>query len=208
MSHSKFEDSDKMNYAEPMRIFLLIIYFCLAFPVLAIDVYRTVDENGNMIFSDTPVAGAEKIRVDQIKTVAPDQIPKFEYTSPPKAVDAYSRLEIVSPEHDSVIQSDNGNVTVSAALEPALNLRAGHYLVLYLDGNEAASGTSPQFILSNMERGTHTLNISVVDQSGKQVISSSAVSFTLYQHSTLHPESTVGKPPITSATPPPSAPAP
>ncbi|HEY4732050.1 MAG TPA: DUF4124 domain-containing protein [Gammaproteobacteria bacterium] len=175
-----------MNYAEPMRILLLIIYFCLSLPILAKDVYRTVDDQGNVVFSDTPVEGAEKIRVDEIQTIAPDEVPKFVYTPPPEVVETYSKLEIVSPENDSVIQSDEGNVTVSAVLEPALNLRAGHYLVLYLDGNEAASGTSPQFILSNIERGTHILDIAVVDQSGNQVINSPTVSFTRYQHSVLH----------------------
>ena len=183
---SKIEDLCDMNYAEPMRILLLIIYFCLSLPILAKDVYRTVDDQGNVVFSDTPVEGAEKIRVDEIQTIAPDEVPKFVYTPPPEVVETYSKLEIVSPENDSVIQSDEGNVTVSAVLEPALNLRAGHYLVLYLDGNEAASGTSPQFILSNIERGTHILDIAVVDQSGNQVINSPTVSFTRYQHSVLH----------------------
>ena len=140
---SKIEDLCDMNYAEPMRILLLIIYFCLSLPILAKDVYRTVDDQGNVVFSDTPVEGAEKIRVDEIQTIAPDEVPKFVYTPPPEVVETYSKLEIVSPENDSVIQSDEGNVTVSAVLEPALNLRAGHYLVLYLDGIEAASGTSP-----------------------------------------------------------------
>lgn len=186
--HSKIEDLYEMDYAASMRILLLIIYFCLSSPVLAKDVYRTVDEHGNVVFSDVPVEGAEKIRVDEIQTIAPGEVPKFEYTPPPEVVDTYSRLEIVSPENDSVIQSDVGNVTVSAVLDPALNLRAGHYLVLYLDGKEAASGTSPQFILSEMERGTHTLNLAVVDQSGSQMISSPAVSFTIYQYSVPKPK--------------------
>ena len=168
-----------MNQAKLMRILLLIIYFCLALPIQARDVYRSVDENGNVIFSDTPVAGSEKIRVDEIRTIAPGEDPGFVYPPPPKETDVYSTLEIVSPENGSVIQSDDGKVMINAALEPLLNLKAGHYLVLYLDGIEAASGTSPQFILSNVERGTHVLTIAVLDQSGHEVIKSPAVSFTL-----------------------------
>ena len=184
-----------MNYDEFMRILLLIIYFCLTFPVLAKDVYRTVDEHGNVIYTDKPTQDSEKIRVDEVQTINPGEVPQFVYTPPAEAVDAYSRLEIVSPENDSVIQSDNGNVTVSVALEPPLNLRAGHYLVLHLDGNEAASGSGPQFTLSDLERGTHTLDMVVVDQSGNQLIISPSVSFTIYQHSAQHKDSTVGKPP-------------
>ena len=179
-----------------MRILLLIINLCLAAVVAAKDVYRYVDEHGNVTYSDTPVPDAEKIRIDEVQTIAPGDVPKFVYTPPPKEVTAYTKLEIVSPENDSVIQTDDGIVTVSAVVEPVVNLRAGHYLVVYLDGNKAASGTSPQFMLTNLDRGTHTLNLAVLDQSGSQVISSPPVSFTLYQHSALHPPP---KPP----TPPP-----
>src|SRR3990172_5300642 len=164
-----------------MRIFLLIIYFSLSFPLLAEDVYRTVDEHGNVIYTDTPAQGAEKIRVDEVQTINPGDVPQFVYTPPADAGDTYSRLEIVSPENDSVIQGNN--VTVSVALEPPLNLRTGHYLELRLDGNEAASGSGLQFTLSNLERGTHTLDMAVVDQSGNRLIISPPVSFTIYQHS-------------------------
>ncbi|MGH8119094.1 MAG: DUF4124 domain-containing protein [Gammaproteobacteria bacterium] len=156
--------------------------------VAAEDVYRYVDEHGNVIYSDTPVAGAEKIRVDEIQTIHPGAVPKFQYTPPPKEVAAYSKLEIVSPENDSVVRTSEGPVTVSGVVEPGLNLKAGHYFVLYLDGNEVASGTSPQFILSTMERGTYTLNLAVMDQSGNQVMSSPQVSFTIYQHSVSKPK--------------------
>ena len=181
-SHSNIVASHELYYAVTMRIFLLIIsFFCLAAAVAAKDVYRFVDEQGNVIYSDTPVPGAEKIRIDEVQTIDPGEVPQFVYTPPPTEVPAYTKLEIVSPENDSVIRSHEGTVTISASVEPVLNLRVGHHLVLYLDGIEAASGTSPQFILSNIERGTHTLNMAVEDQSGSQVISSPAVSFTLYQ---------------------------
>ena len=169
-----------------MRIFLLIIYFSLSFPLLAEDVYRTVDEHGNVIYTDTPAQGAEKIRVDEVQTINPGDVPQFVYTQPADAGDTYSRLEIVSPENDSVIQGNN--VTVSVALEPPLNLRTGHYLELRLDGNEAASGSGLQFTLSNLERGTHTLDMAVVDQSGNRLIISPPVSFTIYQQSVPKPK--------------------
>jgi hypothetical protein len=162
-----------------MRILLLIIYFCVALPIQATDVYRSVDENGHVIFSDTPVAGSEKINVDEIQTIAPGEVPKFEYTPPPQEEGEYSRLEIISPQNDSVIQSDDGKVMVNAVVEPLVNLKEGHYLVLYLDGTEAASGTSPQFMLSDIEHGTHVLSIAVLDQSGHEVKRSSTISFSL-----------------------------
>jgi len=192
-----------MNYAENMRIFLLIISFlCLTTTVAAKDVYRYVDEQGNVIYTDTPITGAEKIRLDEIQTIDSGDVPEFKYTPPPREVLTYSKLEIVSPAQDTVLQGEDNNVSVSGVVEPALNLKAGHYFVLYLDGNEAASGTSPQFMLTGLERGTHTLNLAIVDQAGSQVISSPGVAFTIYQHSALHPQSTVGKPPPPPPPPP------
>jgi hypothetical protein len=151
----------------------------MALPIQATDVYRSVDENGNVIFSDTPVAGSEKINVDEIQTIAPGEVPKFEYTPPSQEKGEYSRLEIISPQNDSVIHSDDGKVMVNAVVEPLVNLKEGHYLVLYLDGTEVASGTSPQFMLSNIEHGTHVLSIAVLDQSRHEVKRSSAISFSL-----------------------------
>lgn len=186
-----------MNYAEIMRIFLLIISFlCLTTTVAAKDVYRYVDEHGNVIYTDSPVEGAEKLSVDEIQTIEPGNIPKFKYTPPPKEGPGYTKLEIVSPVQDSVLHSDEYEVTVSGVVEPGLDLKAGHYFVLYLDGNETASGTRPQFMLKGMDRGTHTLTLAVVDQAGSQVINSPTVSFTIYQHA-------VAKPPVPKPKPKP-----
>jgi hypothetical protein len=64
-------------------------------------------------------------------------------------------------------------------LEPGLNSDRGDQLALYMDGAQVSVGSSPQFELNNIDRGTHTLKASVVDNGGKAIISSSPVSFTI-----------------------------
>lgn len=143
------------------------------------DVYRSVDESGNIIYSDKPSPDAEKIRVDSIQTIDAPDIEPFKYT-PPKQGPApiYTRLEIVSPENGIAIRSNEGAISISAVVEPGLNISAGHQLVLIMDGNEVSTG-GPQFDLTNVDRGTHSAIVTIKDKQGKTVMQSSPVSFTV-----------------------------
>ncbi len=44
-------------------LFLLLVIVTSSFDVLAVEVYKTVDENGAAVFSDTQTHDAEKIKV-------------------------------------------------------------------------------------------------------------------------------------------------
>lgn len=173
-----------------MRLFLLIISFCLLSPVVAKDVYRSVDEHGNVIYSDTPLPDAEIISIEEVQTVDPGQVPAFRYTpeKPEAPAYVYNRLEIVSPENDAAFVNPTGEVTISAVIEPVLNSTIGHRLILSVDGKETASGLDTQFVLGNLDRGTHTVTVAVVDKTGQQLIASPTVSFTLHRPSALHPQ--------------------
>lgn len=179
-------DFNRVYYPRLMRISLLFITLCLSLPVAGKDVYKSVDEHGNVIFSDVPTAGAEKVQVDEIQTV-PAETATFTYTPPVEELLPYTKIAIISPPPDSVVQYNEGNQDVVAVVEPSLNAHAGHQLVLYLDGVQAATGVTPQFKLSGLERGTHTLSVAVIDKDGNQLTSSPTVSFTVFQHSILPP---------------------
>ncbi|MGH8119093.1 MAG: hypothetical protein ACRESK_00595, partial [Gammaproteobacteria bacterium] len=126
----------------------------------------------------------------EIQTIDPGEVPEFVYTPPPSAIPAYTKLEIVSPEHGAVIRNHEGNITISAIVDPVVNIREGHSLVLYLDGNQAASGASPQFDLSGVEQGVHSTSIVVINKDGTEIIYSPPVSFTLQRESLVAPSST------------------
>jgi hypothetical protein len=139
-----------------------------------------VDENGNLIFSDKPSDGAEKIHVEDAQTISPPSAGRFEYTpSKKEEPQSYTEIAIVSPANDTATRNNEGIVNVSVSLEPSLNSGSGDQLALYMDGAQVSIGSSPQFELNNVDRGLHTLKASVVDASGKTIISSSPVSFTI-----------------------------
>ena len=85
----------------------------------------------------------------------------------------------MSPENNQVLTGGAGNVTVSILIEPGLNTTLGDRLVLYMDGKKQAESSSTSFPFTNIDRGTHTTKVDVVDKDGKSLKSSAPVSFTV-----------------------------
>ena len=179
-----------------MRISLLIIYLFVMQSVLA-DVYKSVDEDGNVIFTDQPSENAERIQVKEVQTVE-SQKPGPEETalveegleeeSEEEAGPGYTRVAITSPENEAAIRANDGNITVSAVVEPALKADTGDHLALYMDSKLVSAGPGTQFNLSNVDRGTHTFSVAVIDKEGKELLRSAAISFTVLRHSVNQPK--------------------
>ncbi|MDZ7736624.1 MAG: hypothetical protein U5P41_11375 [Gammaproteobacteria bacterium] len=102
-----------------------------------------------------------------------------------EATSRYDSIAIVSPEDDTAIRENSGQVSVSVSVQPALS--EAHQIVLYMDGTEAARSRSPIFQFSNVDRGTHTLAAAIVGSDGNEIIRSDSISFTLHRHSVQNP---------------------
>jgi len=175
-----------MDYAEIMRILLLLVTMFFLTAVSA-EVYRSVDEDGNIVYTDKPSPDAEKIRIDKVQTI-PAGDANFEYTPPEKSKEvAYTKLEVVNPENDHVFTGNIADITVSVVIEPALNTKRGDRLVLTMDGKKAGDSTSTSFSLTNLDRGTHTIEVYVVNKGGKSLLESAPVAFTINRTTILNP---------------------
>jgi len=187
-----------MAYARNMRLFLYSVLIFMTSAASA-EIYRSVDENGNVIFSDTPSEGAEKIEVKEAQTVDAPSTEPFRYEPPPgEPPPRYQAVTISSPQNDQSIRANAGNVSVSMSVTPGL--RRGDRLVLLMDGKQVASGSSTSVSMKNVDRGTHTLRARVIGRDGKTLASSDPVTFHLQRHSIQHP-----KPPPGPLNPPKSA---
>ena len=174
-----------MDYAEIMRILLFLITLFFLIPVSA-GVYRSLDADGNVVYTDKPSPDAEKIRIDKVQTIpaGPDD---FQYTPPEKfAGGDYTKLEIVDPVSDHVFTGNTGEVTVSVTIEPELNTKNGDRLILIMDGKKKADSSSTSFSFTNLDRGTYTVEVHVVNKDGKTLISSAPVLFTVKRTSVLN----------------------
>jgi len=181
LSYYEIMERDVMN---SFRILLPL--FCVAsFQCQAEEVYRTVDESGNVIYSDQPSEDAEKINIDNVQTITLPTAPEFSYTPPAQeAGPYYTRVEVSSPANDATIRpEDEDLVKVNLAIEPSL---AGNDTVLlFLDGHQVASATSTSFDLPNVDRGTHLLTATIRGPDGTVRGQSSPSSFHLQRVSVL-----------------------
>ena len=157
--------------------------------------YKWVDADGVVHYSDQPHDGAEKIKVAKPQTYsAPPAPPRASVTpsqrpatgqpaqpAQPGAVTQYTRVSLVSPSNDDVYTNTDGRVGYTVAIEPGLG--TGHQIWILLDGQrvDGAATGSTDGTLTGVERGTHTLVAEVVDLAGRILGSSETVTFNVNQ---------------------------
>lgn len=163
-----------IDYAQLMRIilfpFLVFFVCCLS----AETVYKTVDADGNIIFTDTPSKNAEEINIQDIQTIknpnAGAALPERRLLGDNDKKPAYKSVVVTNPKDGAGIRSNNGDISISISLKPAL--LPGHKIIISMDGEEVGTGNSVS--LQNVDRGTHDIKVTVVDQSGEELISTSS----------------------------------
>ncbi|KAF0808204.1 hypothetical protein A167_02712 [Alcanivorax sp. S71-1-4] len=144
-------------------------------------IYRMRDEQGRVIFTDTPPEGAQaqEIRPRQPNSMPapPSRAPREK--APPAPVTAgYSTLDIVSPNHEQTFQNPHEPIPVQVNLTPPL--QSGHSLRVLDNGQPLAEP-----VLTWPERGTHELRAQVLDAGGEVLKESAPVVIYVHRHSVL-----------------------
>lgn len=178
-----------------MRSILILAGLAVSLAASSQEIYRWVDKNGVVHFSDQPGApNAELITVlepnvsdAQGDEAEPASAAVASRSEPPEPdVPPYDSLAIVSPTPDQVFFG--ADAVVSATAELGGTLRPDHSVVFFLNGNRhEASGLSAEF--TNLARGSYFLRASILDQAGRPVISSQQISFHVRQPSINSPQS-------------------
>ena len=136
----------------------------------ATDVYITIDENGNRIFSDTPSKDARTHRVKEMSTMPAITLPKKTTATPLAESDSphiYQHVRITSPQAESHLnRSKLGNFIVTAEVLPLLHEK--DEAVLLLDGKELSSGNQLSWQVHNANRGSHQLQVIIRQHNNKQ----------------------------------------
>ena len=101
------------------------------------------------------------------------------------AANSYNFARIDAPADDTALRGNAGNVTVVGRVDPPL--RCGHRVQLLLDGVPAAAPIdTPTFTLVNIDRGTHQLQLRIVDAADTVLFTGEPSTFYLLRHSRLH----------------------
>jgi Domain of unknown function (DUF4124) len=171
------------------RILCFVLGALVAFGASAAVVYKWVDADGVVHYSDQPVPGAEKIYTSSAAksgTVVPLPGANQAAKKPGKAT-GFTQLEITSPAADQTFFGDEV-VGVNLALTPALG--PGQIITWHLNGkqltDQAPDATS--FVLPRLDRGAYAIAATVTDQTTGESQSTPSVSFFVRQPSALSPQ--------------------
>lgn len=160
----------------------LALYFILTSTNLtAQEVYKWIDADGNVHFSDQPSEGADKVDIKPISTLPAIRLPPdSEPPSSPGNQDntAPTTLTIESPANGSAFHSTEGKVNIAISVKP--ELPSNSMLLIKIDGKEVSRGQDTQTTASELDRGEHNLTAEVIDSSGK-ALSSTSSRFTIHK---------------------------
>ena len=157
-------------------------------PASAREVWKWVDKNGVVHYSDQPVPGAQRVDIS-IQTYESEQatIPSTSRPTPrPGEPITYDAVTITEPANEQTFVNVEGAINVSVTVEP--ELRSGHSIRFEIDGRtvsppESAASTLE---LKDVPRGEHTVRASIIDRTGKVLAQSQPVTFFVQQASVLN----------------------
>lgn len=183
-----------------MRILLLLAGLTLSLVAQPQEIYRWIDKDGQVHYSDQPGA-ANAERVILAEPNAYESEPSFGDYAPagnaPEDTDTdraapYESLAIVQPTPDQVFFG--ADATVLAAAELGGTLRPDHTVVFFVNGNRRPAGAGLSLELQNLDRGSHFLRAAVLDQNGDPVITSQQITFHVREPSVNTPQSPQARP--------------
>jgi len=149
-----------------MRLFTLISLVLLSLFAQA-TVYKWVDKDGKVHYSDEPHPNAEIVELKE-KTLNQITLPPVNPdTNDSQAIEQTKyQVVITSPEEEETVRDNNGDFQVTATVTPEIK---SQYQI---------GGT---FQLSNIDRGEHTIVVDAMTQNGKVFASSSPRKIFLHQ---------------------------
>jgi hypothetical protein len=173
----------------------LVMAFVISKPAAsdpAAPVYKVVDDQGNVTYTDTPVAETATNEIvlpaiNPISSPIPASIPSTAESPDPldaesaKAFAGYSSVVLAAPLDGSLVHFDQPNLLVQLALTP--QLEAGHLVQFYVDGSpygKAIPGIS--LSIGGLERGSHRISARVLSSQGAVLAITKPVTVHVQRH--------------------------
>jgi hypothetical protein len=150
------------------------------------EIYKTVDENGNVVFTDNPKGNeAEEVQLPEVNTQPATRItiklspPKEEEATDKKQKPEKYTITLESPAHETTVTMGQMSISSSVSISPAL--AEEHSVQFYMDGKpsgKASHATSHTF--GQLYRGAHKIHAAILNKKGKVLKKTKAA--TIYVH--------------------------
>ncbi len=146
------------------------------------EIYRTVEKDGRVVFSDQPTGKAEPVRVGRTNSMqAPAAAGKPAEGAPAgETGPVYASVEITSPADGGTVTNPSGNILVQFTLAPPL--REGDSTRLLIDGMPGGLPAEGGLLAPTNSRGEHHLEVQVLDAAGTVLATSAPVHVTVFRN--------------------------
>lgn len=164
----------------------LSLLFLLFATLASAEIYRWVDKDGVVHFSDRPQPDAETVEVQPPSVLqAPSSRPRSTVSADDDGDadigEGYRVIRITSPSADQTFHQGSPTITATVELEPALQTRAGHLLRILVDGKPISPPAAVTSLpLPAPARGSHSIVAEVV-KGEQRVAASPAVTIHMQQ---------------------------
>lgn len=173
-----------MNYKKPLSLLLIPVLF-YAFTAGA-GLYKGLDEEGNVVYSDKPFKNSKQFVPPSITVVEAAKVPPKEELAEEEEENetTYTKLSITAPTNDQVIWNAP-DVAVALQLSPTLDTAAEHSIWLIMDGNPLVKKSQSLLLqIGRIDRGEHKLQAQVRNKDGKVIKSSKMITVHI-KHATI-----------------------
>lgn len=174
-----------------MRILLVLIGITFWSSMAAAQpVYKTVDEEGRVTYSDKPPAQREQgdeAQLPAVNTMPEQRVQRSgqnRQRNQPQAEVPNYQLYIINPTPESSVPPGQRDLNIVAGLEP--NLAPGHTLAFYMDGERLTQTRERQFLVQEIYRGSHTIEVEVLDADGRAITRSEPVVVHVHRPSVIN----------------------
>jgi len=171
--------SGQMKFKQTYTLLLILLS-----TVSQAALYKSIDANGSVTYSDQPNLKTDQPLIlpsENVIQSIPSTPTKTTSKTPTATSNNYKTLQILTPSNESNLRSNNGNITLTLQLEPALQTQ--HQLRILLDGNEVRLSSTLQITLNNIPRGQHNLSVQVIDANKRVLLQSPSHTVYLQRHS-------------------------
>ena len=163
-------------------LLLTLLTLSIATPVNAstAKIYVWRNDTGELVYSDTPRPGAEEVKTK------PGNVIKSSTTVDTQVLDINTKkieeeylVIIDQPKNKATIRDNTGSVYISGSIKPIF--KRGLKIQLILDEQPYQKPqTHTMFSLKNIDRGEHQIKMQLLNEKGKVIASSKAITF--YMH--------------------------
>ena len=185
-----------MNTMTHKTFLLALAVFSLAVMAspLAAQVYKIVDKDGNVTFTDKPpVEGAQPMDLPPLSVIeTPDYGEAARKTEEAEAAaggeeavplrtlrNNYRDFAIIAPLQEESVWRPDGPISI--AWSASNQLMDGMRVVILLDGQQRAVTTAPMIPVNGLERGEHTVTARIIDARNRTIATAEPVVFYVRQ---------------------------